>query len=153
MEVPEKLEFLSKFIKKAYSLKPNRVVLEFDRENVRELFKLLLENLGETGFYLAVIEGTDFPDKNMFRLDYYVITHPDREVYVFRTWLPRDNPHIDTVVDFIPAAYSGECETYDLLGIVFDGNKYLKRGFFVPKDVYEKGVYPLRKEFKLRKGV
>lgn len=149
MELPEKLSFLSNIARKVYSMKPNRIVIEFDKGVVRELFKLLLNNLGETGFYLAVIEGTDFPDQELIRLDYYVVTHPDREVYVFRTWLPRSDPRINSIVDIVPAAFSGESETYDLLGIVFEGNRYLKRGFFVPKDVVEQGVYPLRKEFKV----
>ncbi len=146
MEVPGKLAFLSELITKVYTIKPNRTVLEFDKGNLRNIFKLLLDNLGETGFYLAVIAGTDLPKDKLFRIDYYVILHPDTEVYVFRTFIPRDNPRIDSIVDIVPSALSGECETYDLLGIVFEGNKYLKRGFFVPRDVYEKGIFPLRKD-------
>ncbi len=146
MEIPERLKFLSDLVKQVYTLKPNRIVLEIDKENVRKVFESLLDHLGDTGFYLAVITGTDYPDKNMIRLDYYVITHPDKEVYVFRTWLPRDDPRIPSLIDILPAALSGECETYDLLGVFFEGNPYLRRGFFVPPDVYEKGIYPLRKD-------
>lgn len=149
MEVPEKVKFLSNLVRETYTLKPNRIVLEIDRDNIRRAFELLLENLGDTGFYLAVIVGTDYPDKNKIRLDYYIAMHPDKEIYVFRTWLPRDDPRISSVVDILPAALSGECETYDLLGIVFEGNSHLKRGFFVPPDVYEKGIYPLRKDVKV----
>ena len=149
MEVPEKIKFLGDLVKEVHSIKPNRIVLEIDKENIRKAFELLLGNLGDTGFYLAVIVGTDHPDKNKISLDYYVITHPDKEVYILRTWLQRDDPRIPSVVDILPAALSGECETYDLLGIVFEGNPYLKRGFFVSPDIYEKGIYPLRKDAKV----
>ncbi|MEM1833075.1 MAG: NADH-quinone oxidoreductase subunit C [Desulfurococcaceae archaeon] len=44
---------------------------------------------------------------------------------------------------------SGECETHDLLGVVFKGNPYLKRGFFVPKDIVDLKEYPLRKDSKV----
>ncbi|MEM4663888.1 MAG: NADH-quinone oxidoreductase subunit C [Desulfurococcaceae archaeon] len=50
------------------------------------------------------------------------------------------------MIDIIPGLLAGERETYDLLGVVFNGNPLLKRGFFVATDVAEQGKYPLRKD-------
>ncbi|MCD6301773.1 MAG: NADH-quinone oxidoreductase subunit C [Staphylothermus sp.] len=130
-------------------IKPNRKVYSFDWSKIRELFTKLIDLVGVEGFYVSTIIGTDLINDGTIRLDYYVVFLPEEETVVFRTFLPRESPEIDSLVDIVPGVLAGECEAYDLLGIVFKGNPALKRGFFVPKDVYEKGIYPLRKDAKV----
>ncbi|RLG83559.1 MAG: NADH-quinone oxidoreductase subunit C [Thermoprotei archaeon] len=148
VEVPEELEFAKEYIEKSYLMKPNRIVIEIKPEKIREFLTQLSKTLEDRGkkFYLSTIAGTDLIDKNVIQLDYHLIILPPGQGIVVRTYLPRDNPRIDSILDLIPGAFSGECETYDLLGIVFEGNKYLKRGFFVPIDITEKNIFPLRKD-------
>ncbi len=130
-------------------VKPQRPIYVFESGKVRELFTKLIDLIGVEGFYVSTIIGTDLMKEGKIRLDYYVVFLPEEETIVFRTFLPRENPEIDSLLDIVPGVLAGEFETYDLLGIVFKGNPALKRGFFVPKDVYEKGIYPLRKDAKV----
>jgi NADH:ubiquinone oxidoreductase subunit C len=50
------------------------------------------------------------------------------------------------VIDIVPGALGGELEAYDLMGVTFEGNNRLRRGFLAPEDMVEKGIYPLRKD-------
>ncbi len=136
-------------LKEAGIIKPNRKLYEFNHERIREIFKQLLERLGEKGFYLATIVGTDMLKDKKIRLDYYVVVLPEEITIVLRTYVDRDNPEINSILDLIPAALAPECEIYDLLGVVFKGNPALRRPFFVPEELVEKGIYPLRKDARV----
>jgi len=139
-------EVLKDYALSTYNMKPNRVVIEVKPENVREAFTKLVSVYGAEGLYLATIVGTDFPDKNLIRVDYFVNVFSVNTYVVLRTYIPRDDPRIPSLLDIVPGALAGELETYDLLGVVFEGNPYLRRSFFVPNDISEKGIYPLRKD-------
>lgn len=148
MSVLDKLNELKKYFIEEQLIKPNRRVYVFKPENVKDVFNDLIKLFGYENFYVATIVGTDLIQDNKIRLDYYVNLLPDEVTVVFRTYLPRDNPVIDSLIDIIPGVLSGECETYDLVGVVFKGNPFLKRGFFVPKDIVERKEFPLRKDVK-----
>jgi NADH-quinone oxidoreductase subunit C len=59
--------------------------------------------------------------------------------------LPRDNPRIATLTGIWPGAEWLEREAYDMFGIVFEGNRDLRR-IFMPPDYTS---FPLRKDFYL----
>ncbi|OYT38466.1 MAG: NADH-quinone oxidoreductase subunit D [Desulfurococcales archaeon ex4484_58] len=149
MSVIEKLNALKKYFVEEYIIKPNRRVYVFKSEDLKALFQDLIKVFGYENFYVATIVGTDLISEGKIRLDYYVNLLPDEVTVVFRTYLPRENPTIDSLIDIIPGVLSGECETYDLVGVVFRGNEFLKRGFFVPKEFVEQKIYPLRKDVKV----
>ncbi|AFL66251.1 NADH-quinone oxidoreductase subunit C [Desulfurococcus amylolyticus] len=146
MAVEGKLSFMDKYVVEKGFVKPNRRLFTIRSEHVRQVFTEFIEKLGRENFYLSTIVGTDMKDEGRIRLDYYVVLLPEEETIVIRTYLPRDNPVVDSIIDLLPGALSGECETYDLLGVVFKGNSFLKRGFFIPQDLVEQGRYPLRKD-------
>ncbi len=127
-------------------VKPGRRVFVFEAGRIREIVSMIIGELGHEYFYISTLVGTDFPDRGQIRLDYYIVLLPGEETIVLRTFLPRNNPVIPSILDIYPGVLNAECETYDLIGVVFDGNPALKRGFFVPSDLVEKGVYPLRKD-------
>ena len=139
-------DLIEKYLIQEGVIKPNRPVFLFKSDEIREIFNELINKLGPDGFYISTIVGTDLPKENKIRLDYYLVILPEEETIVFRTFLSRDEPVIDSIVDICHGALGGECEVYDLLGVVFKGNEALRRGFFVPSDLVEKGVYPLRKD-------
>jgi len=147
--LPSRLDFLKDYVLKTYSMKPNRIIIEVDSKYVHKVFELFRERLGFPNFYISTIAGTDFPKENTIRVDYYVVVLPEEQTIVIRTYLPRDEPKIASIIDIVPGALAGECETYDLLGVYFEGNRFLKRAFFVPTDVVEKGIFPLRKDSKV----
>lgn len=140
------VDFLKEYVINSYAMKPNRVVIEVEASKLREVFSKLSETLDGEAYYLATIEGTDFPEKNLIRIDYFVNVFRHNTYLVIRAYLPRENPIIPSVIDLVPGALAGELETHDLLGIIFDGNSYLRRSFFVPADVSSRDIYPLRKD-------
>lgn len=147
----EKIDELVKegLLKEAGIIKPDRKLYEFNHERIREIFKQLLERVGEKGFYLATIVGTDMLKDKKIRLDYYIVVLPEEITIVLRTFVDRDNPEINSIIDLVPAALAPECEIHDLLGVVFKGNPALHRPFFVPEELVEKGIYPLRKDARV----
>ncbi len=149
MSVLDRLQPLRKYFVEEGVIKPNRKYFVFNSDDIRRLFQDLIKILGYENFYVATIVGTDLIDEGKIRIDYYVVILPEEETVVFRTYVPRDNPVIDSLFDLIPGVLSGECETHDLLGVVFKGNPHLRRGFFVAKELVEKKIYPLRKDARL----
>lgn len=146
MDVNDKIKIIEEYSIERGLVKPSRKLFVVRSEDVRKIFEKLITNYGLEGFYLSTMVGTDLKDENKIRLDYYVVLLPEEETIVIRTYLPRDNPVIDSLIDIIPGTLPGECETYDLLGVVFRGNPFLKRGFFTPSDIVEGGKFPLRKD-------
>ncbi|MEM4717986.1 MAG: NADH-quinone oxidoreductase subunit C [Desulfurococcaceae archaeon] len=146
MDVNDKIKIIAEYSIEKGTVKPNRKLFVVKSEDVRKIFEKLIERYDLNGFYVATMVGTDLKDENKIRLDYYVVLLPEEETIVIRTYLPRDNPVIDSLIDIIPGILPGECETYDLLGVLFRGNPFLKRGFFVPSELVIEGKFPLRKD-------
>ena len=59
--------------------------------------------------------------------------------------MPRDNPRIPTLTGLWPGAEWMEREAYDMFGIIFEGNRDLRR-IYMPPDYTS---FPLRKDFYL----
>jgi NADH-quinone oxidoreductase subunit C len=59
--------------------------------------------------------------------------------------LPRDNPRIPSLTGLWPGAEWLEREAYDMFGIIFEGNRDLRR-IYMPPDYVS---FPLRKDFYL----
>ncbi len=59
--------------------------------------------------------------------------------------MPRDDPRIPTLTGLWPGAEWMERETYDMFGIIFEGNRDLRR-IYMPPDYTS---FPLRKDFYL----
>ena len=57
----------------------------------------------------------------------------DGEGLTFRTSLPREDPHIVTLIDLIPGAAFYEREVSEMLGVTFDGQPDL-RSLLLPDD-------------------
>lgn len=130
-------------------MKPNRSRFHIDANNLREVIALLKQRLGEEAFYISNIIGVDRMAEGVIEVNYFIHVVSLANTIVIRVTVPRDKPQVPSLIDMIPGAYSGECDTYDLLGVEFAGNKYLRRGFFVPTDVASKNVFPLRKDAKV----
>lgn len=146
MEIPDFLSPLKDLAREYRVMRPGRHVVVVDPEDLEKAFRRLVKSFGELNLYLSTIEGTDLKDEGLIRLDYFINIFKVGEYVVLRTYVGREEPSIPSLLPSTFAAFSGECETYDLLGVAFKGNKYLRRSFFVPKDIAERGVFPLRKD-------
>ncbi len=145
-EIPEVIAPIAHLVRGVETMKPGRVVAIIDPEDVLKAYVALRNHYGETGLYFSTLVATDLKDEGRFRIDYYINVLAKNQYIVLRTYVPRDNPKLPSVLPEAPAALPGECEAYDMLGIVFEGNPNLRRAFFVPEEVAGKGVFPLRKD-------
>ena len=59
--------------------------------------------------------------------------------------MPRDDPRVPSLTGLWPGAEWMERETYDMFGIIFEGNRDLRR-IYMPPDYTS---FPLRKDFYL----
>ncbi|MEM1599727.1 MAG: NADH-quinone oxidoreductase subunit C, partial [Sulfolobaceae archaeon] len=57
------------------------------------------------------------------------------------------DPSLPSLYPIFESVWTGERETYEMLGIRFDGHPDLRR-LFLDEDF--EGVYPLRKSFKIK---
>ncbi|MCS7111695.1 MAG: NADH-quinone oxidoreductase subunit C [Ignisphaera sp.] len=140
---------LSSYIIGRDTVKPNRPRFHIDAGNLKSAIALLKQCLGDEALYLSNIIGVDKVAEGVIELNYFIHVVPLGNTIVIRVTVPRDKPQVSSLIDVIPGALSGECEAYDLLGVEFIGNRYLRRGFFVPVDVASRGVFPLRKDAKV----
>lgn len=101
------------------------------------------EELHKQGIYrVNCITGVDYPK------EIEVLYHLSRgnEIITLKTRVPKTRPEIKTISDLFPGAILFERELAEMLGVRIRGIT-LKR-FLLP-DNWPKGVYPLRKDYKL----
>ncbi len=93
---------------------------------------------------LADLAGVDTGDHMQVVYHLWSATTPDW-LRVIADGLPRDNPRIPSLTGLWPGAEWMERETYDMFGIIFEGNRDLRR-IYMPPDYTS---FPLRKDFYL----
>ena len=93
---------------------------------------------------LADLAGVDTGTHMQVAYHLWSATTPDW-LRVIADGLPRDNPRIPTLTGLWPGAEWMERETYDMFGIIFEGNRDLRR-IYMPPDYTS---FPLRKDFYL----
>ena len=92
--------------------------------------------------HLELLGGTDYKDRIEVVYVLYSMRHCHR--YTLKCRLPREEPRLRTVESLWAVANWHERETYDMLGVVFEGHSDLRR-ILCPDD-WE--GYPLRKDYK-----
>jgi NADH-quinone oxidoreductase subunit C len=96
---------------------------------------------------LVLVTGTDYPQTDEIQVVYHVESVDKLHKIALRTRLPRSDPRVATVSDVWPAADWHERETYDLLGVIFEGHPNLTR-ILLPEDWVG---FPLRKDYEFPK--
>jgi NADH-quinone oxidoreductase subunit C len=94
--------------------------------------------------YLADLAGVDTGRVMQVVYQLWSETTPDW-LRVIADGLPRDDPRVPSVTFLWPGAEWLEREAYDMFGIVFEGNRDLRR-IYMPPDYQS---HPLRKDFYL----
>ena len=99
----------------------------------------------EFGFeLLADVCGVDTSTEMWVVYHLYSPLTPDW-LRVIASGLPREDPRIPSVTFLWKGAEWGEREAYDMFGIIFEGNRDLRR-IYMPADYVS---FPLRKDFLL----
>ncbi len=100
---------------------------------------------GELGFnMLADLTAVDYPEN--FEMVYHLMAIPDATMLKVKVKLDKGSPRVASLVGLWPAADVQERETYDLMGIFFEGHPNLKR-ILCPEDFQG---HPLRKDYILK---
>jgi len=91
---------------------------------------------------MMCLSGLEWPE--YFEVAIQLISYEKDHHVTIKVRCPKENPSVPTVSDVWAIAEWHEREAYDLLGIVFEGNKDLRR-ILLPED-WE--GYPLRKDYQ-----
>ena len=125
----------------------NRIKVSTSQDNFKNL-AIAVKNLGIE----QVISqgGTDYPDNNVFRLEYHLICVSKKKLrrimFSIMTEISKDKPEIDTLIEIFPSAEFHEQETYENFGITFIGHPRKER-LLLPEDWDD--IPPLRKDYIL----
>lgn len=98
---------------------------------------------------LTAITGVDYPDRSVIEVIYCVESTAHKSSLIFKARLPRDDPRVHTVEGVWRAADWHERETYDLVGVIFEGHHNLVR--ILCAEDWE--GHPLRKDYVIPERV
>jgi NADH-quinone oxidoreductase subunit C len=116
-----------------------------------ESLRKVAEEALSLGFdHLVSIEGIDWPQNNTIEVVYHAESYNDdlRSLLLeIRVRVPRDNPRLESLIDVWPNAILLERETWEMLGVVFEGNPDLRHLLLPP---WWSEIPPLRKDYKVQ---
>ena len=92
---------------------------------------------------LSCISGVDYPDRQAIEVVYCLDSTVHNHWLILKVILPRDHPTVPSVEKVWRTADWHERETYDLLGVVFEGHHNLVRILCAEDWV----GHPLRKDY------
>lgn len=134
-------------------MEPKKIVkITTEKENLPELAEYLKSKHGFD--HVAAVTGTDLSEllqkENALELIYhaesYTVLENIKLMIAVAAKLDRDNPHSPSLTKIWKSADFHERETYEMLGITFDGHPNLKR-LLLPEYWMDKP--PLRKDYKV----
>lgn len=111
------------------------------KDEIVTVLKELKENSDFT--FLADLTAVDYPEN--FTVVYHLMSMKDARILRISVLLTKDNPKVDSISSLWKSADVMERETFDLMGIVFEGHPDLKR-ILCPDDFEG---HPLRKDYKI----
>lgn len=119
---------------------PRRTYLRIDRNKVYEFARYLFLELN---LRLSIATGIDTRDG--IEILYHFSHDPSGTYYNIKTIVPKDDPKIKSLADFLPAANWIEREIHELLGVNFEGHPNLLP--LLTAEDWPEGVYPLRRDY------
>jgi len=120
----------------------NRIYLYCEAENSYAVNKFLFEDVP-----LRFVIATGIDSDDCFEIIYHYSYDETGCVVNLKAFIrDRENPQIESIAPFLPAAEWIEREMHDLLGIEFKNHPDMRR--LILADDWPEGVYPLRKEVK-----
>lgn len=137
MSVEEKL--VSVF--KDEILEVNERFIKVKSERLREIMVFLRDLKFD---FLMSISGVDYPKENLIQIVYHLYSYENRKSLVIKIDLDRSVPKTSSIETVWGNGQWLERETFDLFGVIFEGNTDLKR-LLLPLD-WE--GYPLRKDYE-----
>jgi len=113
------------------------------REKLLEVSRVLATDPEFGLTYLSFVSGIDWPDRAEMEVLYHLYSHQARQELALKVRVPRDDARVPSVTGIWDGANWHERETYDLLGIVFEGHPNLRRIMMTDDWI----GHPLRKDY------
>jgi len=123
-------EKFHEIIKKA-TIEGREAVIQVGAEDLLMVCQYLKSEPTLAFDYLMYLAGLDYPDR--IEVVYHLFSMVHRHKLFLRVELPRETPRIPSVTSIWKGANWHERETYDLLGVKFDGHPDLRR-ILLPED-------------------
>ncbi|MEO0185782.1 MAG: NADH-quinone oxidoreductase subunit C [candidate division WOR-3 bacterium] len=120
---------------------PRRTYIKINRERVYEFAKYLFYELG---CRLSIATGIDTRDG--IEILYHFSHDASGTYYNIKTLIPKDDPKIRSLADFLPAANWIEREIHELLGVDFVGHPNLIP--LLTAEDWPENTYPLRRDYE-----
>lgn len=118
----------------------NRIYLLCEAENNYAVNKFLFEDVP-----LRFVIATGIDSDDCFEILYHYAYDETGCIVSVKAFIrDRENPAIESIAPFLPAAEWIEREIHDILGIDFKNHPDLRR--LILADDWPEGVYPLRKD-------
>jgi NADH-quinone oxidoreductase subunit C len=116
------------------------------KEDIVSVCVFLRDNEACLFDYCSDVCGADaYTPENRFEVIYNLYSHPLNHRIRLKVFVQEDNTHCPSVTSVWPGAEWPERETFDMIGVQFDGNKDMRR-MYMPED-FE--YFPLRKDFPM----
>ena len=120
----------------------SRIFLLCEAENIFTVSKFLFEDLS-----LRFVIATGIDSEECFEILYHFSNDETGSFVTVKAFIrDRENPSIESITPFIPAAEWIEREIHDILGIEIKNHPNMRR--LILADDWPEGVYPLRKDVK-----
>lgn len=121
------------------------VEVKIDGARNVELLRVLRDDPELNFFYLADAAAVDYYPGDHFEVVYHLYSDRHPAWLRVRARVNRADPHIPTITGLWEGAMFHEREMYDMMGIIFDGNRDLRRIFMSP----DYRSFPQRRDFLL----
>jgi len=109
------------------------------------LLQVLRDDPALDFFYLADAAAVDYGPGVRFEVVYHLYSEKHPAWLRVRANVSRSDPHIPTITGLWEGAMFHEREMYDMMGIIFDGNRDLRRIYMSP----DYRSFPQRRDFLL----
>lgn len=128
-------------------IKPKRIKVKVKPERIKDAAEYIKNELGFD--HVASVSGVDYPNDQELEVVYHIAAYEREDlrdlVVALAARIPRQDPKTPTLTDIWPSSEYSERETYEMIGIIFEGHPKLER-LLLPEDWDD--IPPLRKEFK-----
>ena len=130
-------------------VRPSRMKISVPPQDILRVATFIKENFSFD--HAESVSGTDYPKENKIEIIYHLSSYTDEsiisKILALSSRVNRDEPQIPTLINIFKSVEYHERETYEMLGVYFEGHPRMER-FLLPEDWAD--IPPLRKDFRIK---
>jgi NADH-quinone oxidoreductase subunit C len=153
-KLPEREKAIAEEVKEKFGdnilemdIKHRRIKIKIKPEQIRHISEYMKDDLELD--HVVSISGVDYPNDQEIEVIYHVSSYGREEirdlVVALSIRIPRSDPKTPTLTKIWPSSEYIERETYEMMGIIFEGHPKLEK-LILPEDWDD--IPPLRKDFR-----